>query len=282
MLRNIAFTMIGLAALLCAGCGDDPGRGRLKVLLTDAPFPFDMVASAEITVDAVNVHVDAEDGDESGWVNLPGAGGVYDLLDLQNGVTADLASAELPVGRVDQVRLVISEGTIELTDGRSFNLKIPSGSSSGLKVFPRPPIQVVENLTTELLLDVDVSRSFTSIPASPIKVDEIREFHFHPVLRVANMTTTGSLSGHVYSNLDTPETEDDTPIDGAMIMATTSDDTTTTATNADGFYQILGLSAETWKVVASASGFAPDSLEVDVVAGNDAGGNDLRLTPDAP
>lgn len=278
MKRTLFATSICL--VLLAGCGDDPGTGRLHLVLGDAPFPFDMVAGAQITVDLVQVRVDAEQDDQSGWMTLPDGGGVYDLLELQNGITAELADVELPAGRVDQIRLVVSRGRITLTDARVFVLNVPSGGSSGLKVFPEPPIQIAKDALVEVLLDVDVSRSFQSIPSAPGKVDDITGFHFQPVLRVGNLTAGGSVSGHVHSAEGTLFDEsDDVPLADATIMATTGGDTTTTSSGDDGYYQILGLNPGTWKVEASANGYLQSSRVIEVNAGQDTGDVDLRLMP---
>jgi hypothetical protein len=281
MMRTSFILAVFAISIAVFGCGNDPGTGRLQIVLGDAPFPFDMISSAEITVDRVQVRIDAENDDESGWVTLPTAGGTYDLLALQNGITADLANAELPVGNVDQVRLVISRGRVELSDARVFVLNVPSGSSSGLKIFPRPPIAVVQDQTTDVLLDVDVSQSFQSIPAAPTKVDEISSFRFDPVLRVGNLTTGGSVSGHVFSAGDTPlDPTDDLPLANAMVMATANGDTTTTASDDTGYYRILGLAPGMWKVEASATGFLASSRGVSVVAGSDVGDTDFHLIPE--
>lgn len=281
MMRKVLFT--GFAISLVAGCGSDPGTGRLELALGDAPFPFDMVASAQITVDLVQVRVDAEEDGESGWVTLSGGEGVYDLLELQNGITAHLAGAELPVGVVDQVRLVISRGRITLADARVFVLNVPSGGASGLKVFPRPPIVIAKDATTEVLLDVDVSQSFRSIPASPARIEDIAGFHFQPVLRVGNLSTGGSVAGRVFSAAGTLFDEsDDVALSGATIMATANGDTATTASGEDGSYRILGLSPGWWKVEASSASFLKSSRVVEVSAGAEAEVDDLRLLPSAP
>src|SRR3989337_2948406 len=108
-----------------------------------------------------------------------------------------------------KIRLVVSSGYIKLEDERSFDLKVPSGSESGIKVFPDPPIEVNGGLTTDLILDFDVSRSFIPIPNAETKVDKITGFNFHPVIRVVNNSSVGSISGTVYNNNDTPDNLDD-------------------------------------------------------------------------
>jgi hypothetical protein len=146
-------TVAIVGAFAMAGCDGDPDTGRVHLVLTDAPYPVDMMESAQVTIEAISVHVA---GDESGWHDLPFTEDSYDLLDLQNGVTAELIDAELPVGSLN-----------------------------------------------ETMLDMDVSRSFLPIPSSPTKVEEIRSFSFKLVVRVTNLTTTGSVFGYVLSDLGT-------------------------------------------------------------------------------
>ena len=87
------------------------------------------------------------------------------LLDLTNGVTENLASVEIPAGSYDQVRVYVSDASIVLKNGTDYDLTVPSGASTGIKVFINPDIEVVGGLTAELLLDVNVSQSF--IPLGP-------------------------------------------------------------------------------------------------------------------
>jgi hypothetical protein len=189
-----------------------------------------------------------------------------------------LVEAEVPVGTIDELRLHVVDAKIALTDGREFPLKVPSGETSGLKAKADPPIVVAGDVTTDLLLDVDVSRSFLSIPASPGKVDDIRDFHFKPVVRVANLSRTGSISGHVLGDAGTGgDASDDVPLADATVTASLDGTSYATATDPDGFYRLLGLPEGTYTVAASATGHHPDGLSVMVIPGNDAEGADFLL-----
>jgi hypothetical protein len=275
-------TLTALGAFSFLGCSDgdlsggaSSATGTLRVHLGDAPYPFDLIESAEITIDGVSVHYENEDAE--GFAVLSEQLQTVNLLDLRNGVTAMLVEAEVPAGTIDQLRLHVVDANIELTDGRAFPLKVPSGETSGLKAKADPPIVVAGGVTTELLLDVDVSRSFLAIPASPRKVGDIRDFHFKPVVRVANLSRTGSISGHVLSDAGTgSDVSDDVPLADAAVTADLDGTGYTTATNPDGFFRLLGLPEGTYTVAASAAGHHPDGLSVMVIAANDAGGVDFR------
>jgi hypothetical protein len=258
------------AAAAAAGCSDsEPETGVLLVRLSDAPYPFHLIASAEVTIDALEAHVRNEA--EGEFHVLDGTTRTLDLLELRNGVTEQLAQAAVPVGFVDQMRLKVTAARVTLTDGRTFDLEVPSGESSGLKVFPDPEIQVAGGLTTELLLDFDVSESFQSIPAVPTRAEDITSFQFHPVLRVANLSETGTVSGKVTGNAGTLlDTSDDEPVPDATVRIVLGDGTVlTTVTDVGGEFRILGVPAGAQTVTVSAAGYQQVDLSVTIVAGNE-------------
>ncbi len=283
MLGTPRFLALGLVLglLFAAGCGDDAETGRLRIALGDAPFPFDLLDSTQVVIDRVEVHLVARDADASGWHVLSTEEYEVDLLELTNGVTAPLVDTEIPVGTINQIRLRVREASVTLTDGRTFVLDIPSGDRSGIKIFPQPDIEVVGALTTELLLDFDVSRSFHPIPNGATQAVEIREFFFRPSIHCANVSETGSLSGFVWSNAGTPgNADDDTPIENAAVVARRNgEEVTTTVTAADGHYVLRGLLPGEYTLEASASGFVAASREARAVVANDIDGNDFRLAP---
>ena len=226
-----------------------------------------------------NDHADDEeddDGDEATRFEVLFEGErTFDLKDLQNGRTDLLAEAELPVGTYTQLRLVVTEGQVTLSDDREFSLRVPSGEQSGIKL--RLTFDVQAEAETVLLLDVDLSRAFSPIPGGKIdNVEEIREFRFSPSLamRLIELADTGSISGTV---TDT----DANPILGASVTAFDAEtEVTSTATDADGAYALSGLAAGTYRVEFSATGFE-DAEVADLVVevGEALEGVDTSMTP---
>jgi len=77
------------------------GKGRINVLITDSPFPVEMVGNAIVTIDRVEVrHRDdvnqGEDADS--FIVISETEMEIDLLQLTNGITEEIASADLEAG----------------------------------------------------------------------------------------------------------------------------------------------------------------------------------------
>jgi len=258
----------------CSDSNDSPstdGTGRLVVKLSDKPFPFDLVSEANVTVFKVEARrVDDDDDSEeeeggSPYVVLMEEEIPVNLLNLVNGVTAELADVEVPAGTYDLVRIYVKGVNVVLTDGREFDLKVPSGEQTGIKVFIEPGLTVTSGLSSDLLLDFDVSSSFVA-KGSTNRVDGINGFNFKPVIKATNVSVAGTLAGRVTFM----EEEVETGLEGAQITVLAADTVNTTGgTDADGNYTIMGLLAGSYRVVAEADGFIPsDTLDVQIDVAN--------------
>lgn len=281
---------LALALLLVASCEDEKvadnleeqQTGRLTLRLTDAPFPFDLVEEANVTVFKVTAKLedeseeeeesessknsaddeaDTEDEEENSFVLLMEEEVRVNLLELTNGVTQQLADIEVPVGTYKEIRLFVRDAEIVLTDGKTFDLKMPSGSSSGIKLKLSEGVLVDGEIPTDLLLDFDVSRSF--IPqGNSMTLEGINAFNFKPVIKVSVDRESGSLFGLVTTLVDAQLV----PIHGAQISVLAGDSLNTTAfSDVDGAYKVMGLSPGMYKALAEKEGFiSSDTLDLTV------------------
>lgn len=249
-----------LAGVILTGCKNNE-TGTLKISLTDAPFPAEWVSAANVTIDRIEIR-NAEASDTSKYVVLSEEVQSFNLLDLANGVTASLVNLEIPVGNYDLIRLRVSAAEVVMTDGTVYTLTIPSGSTSGIKVFINPDLEVAGGLTSELLLDFDVSKSFT-VQGKVDSMSDIKGFHFKPVLRVANVSTTGRITGTVFQ-------ADTTGFPGVTVSVIAGDSVLTSAiSDTEGKYTILGIPAGTYDLTAEAPNVETVTVTgVAVVAGN--------------
>lgn len=271
MTVNKKLISFGLSILLLAGFNacesaatDD--MGTLSVLLTDAPFPADLVAEANVTVTKIEVR-EAGSSEASPYTTLTEEIQSYNLLDLRNGVTASLASLDVPVGSYDLLRIYISEGSVVMKDSTTFNLTVPSGAQTGLKLFISPAIVVTGGLTSDLILDFDVEKSFVSQGQG----DTINGFLFKPVIRATNASTVGSLAG---STTDTSAVA----IANARVWVEQDTVVANSYSDASGSYAILGLSAGAYAANATATGYDTVSVSVDIGAGSQTSAS-FELTP---
>lgn len=172
---------VSLAVGLLSSCGSGStgieDGGRMTVLLTDAPFPFDLVAEANVVIERVEVV------GEFGVETIAEGEQTFNLLDLQDGVTAQLATAILPEGPIAQIRLIVSAASVVLIDETTYDLFVPSGAQTGIKIVT-PGVHVSAGAETTTTLDMDVSESFI-VQGDADTAAGIQGFIFTPVVRVA-------------------------------------------------------------------------------------------------
>jgi len=285
---NLGRLAAAAAVLVAAGCqtadGPDvqvnggvpsgpngPGQpATLTVLLTDAPG--EALDSAVVSFSQIVLL-----GTDGSRYVISDTAQSHDLLTLTNGVTAELGSASIPAGDYQEIRVVIDSARAVLTPPTTFqggsgtmSMKVPSGSTSGLKVKfdGDTPLTIVPGETV-VVIDFDISRSFVfqGPPGRP------RSVSLKPVIRATYRDVAGSISGVV------------TPADaGATVYAIRAVDDTVATADADpvtGAYSLQFLPPGSYTVAASATGFAPEEVAVDVGEAEDVTGVDFDLTPNA-
>jgi hypothetical protein len=254
--------MLSLLTVLMLGCDNPKSEdylGSVRLEVTDAPFPFEAIAQANIIVKEIAVV------GSGGVSTVDSQTRVYDLVQLQHGETAIMTTIALAPGSYQEFRLVVGDATITLTDGRSFSLKIPSGSSSGLKVKLSEPLVITSGLSERLVFDFDLSQSFKPIPNSAKKADDINSFTFHPVVRGAVVSDSGEVAGQVLLLAD------GTAVVGATVTITNlaGDFSQTSSTQDDGSFLFGFLPADVYEVtVETLDGLTTTSTSFVVTVGN--------------
>ena len=148
--------------LLAAGCATDgatempgsdspeAGAPRINVLLTDAPGDFEKVW---VTISTVEV------AGAAGWQTITDVPQTFDLLTLQNDVTAALGGSSLEPGTYGQLRLIVDEASVVI-DGTESPLKIASGAETGIKIGLDATFEA--DMTYSITLDFDAHKSIKS------------------------------------------------------------------------------------------------------------------------
>ena len=260
-MKKLLFVILS-AALLMSGCNktETGGPGRLSVRITDDPLNISSVKSAEVTISKIEIRkAGANEGDP--FLELPINPVPIDIFKLRNGITEELVNLVVPQGDYDLVRLFVDEANLTLKDpDKTFNLKVPSGEQTGIKVFINPVIHVEGGISAELLLDFDLSKSFVMRGHNAQN-----GFIFKPVIRATNSSTEGRIEGVVTDN-----SQDEVGIkDATVSLQKDAEDPVTTLTDESGHYVFVGVLAGTYSMSATKDNYVAASAEsVVVIPGN--------------
>lgn len=187
-----------VAALLvaCGGGGDsNPASttGTLSINVTDAPV--DSARHVWVTFSAIELK---PEGQAPITIDIPDRR--IDLLALRDGRSEPLLpNTTVPAGRYEWVRVQIvaqqntNSSVIELLDGRSFPLFVPSGEERGLQLIRG--FSVAQGGVTDFTIDFDLRRSVIAPPGlAP-------NYLLKPVLRLVDNLRVGTISGSVATTL---------------------------------------------------------------------------------
>jgi len=128
-----------------------PGARRvpIQIFLTDDPGDYD-----QVNIDLLEVSVKM---DSLGFQTLQTYPGIYDLLQLQNGLDTLIVNDSLPPGELKEIRLLLGENNSIMVDSVLYELKVPSGQSSGLKIKFNQGL--VQDSLAQITLDFDAGAS---------------------------------------------------------------------------------------------------------------------------
>ncbi|MFA4838510.1 MAG: DUF4382 domain-containing protein [Candidatus Neomarinimicrobiota bacterium] len=235
-------SILSLGLMTCDSASDETKTGALVIQAFDAPFKGN-VEHIYLDIDSVSIH--RSDGSDSttGWIGVSEKDTVIDFLSLVNGEMTNLVESELEEGHYSQIRLVLGDSSAIVVDGVSYELRVPSGSQSGVKLNINFSIDADEIM--ELYLDFDAEKSIHKHPTQD-------RYSLQPTFRVMKKVLSGTISGKVTKS-------DQTALANASVYAVSGSDSVTTLTNTDGFYQLVVL-AGTYNISAAADGFTADTL----------------------
>ena len=170
--------MVAIAAIV--GCKkENIGDGYMAVRMTDAPAAY---TSVNVDILAIEVHYANEQLGNGGWIALSTKAGVYDLLSLQNDVTATITDdTKLPSGRITQFHLLLgNNNSLVLSGDEVFVLKVPSGTTSGIKVDVDANVTAGKHLS--IVLDFNADKSV-------VAEGRTGQYLLKPVIQVKSVTS---------------------------------------------------------------------------------------------
>lgn len=200
-MSRLFLVLLAVATVAVACYEDDSGPtttqspSATKVLLTDAPFPFDTVDSVNVYVISVSVSTQADTGgsaDSMSWVTVTSPHRQINLLELQQGDTALLGAGDIPAGQYRAVRLILNgdSSSIRFKDGSLARVHWGGSGNQAIHAFVQAAVAVGAQ-GTDIVIDFDVGRSF--------HYNDLGDgaFNFVPWIRAVNRAETGNIAGVV-------------------------------------------------------------------------------------
>src|SRR5438309_3696084 len=244
----------GIAAVACYR-DDIPGppRGKplARVLLTDAPFPFDSVASVNLYVVSVEAATTPDTGSRATWTTVAEPHRTFNLLAVQQGATAFVGEGELPVGQYRAIRMTIDVDSSSVLWGDGTRAQVDWGAGRWtLYAWVQPPFSVGD-AGADIVLDFDVGLSF------PYDLFGDGHFAFGPWLRAVNSAATGAIAGTVttdYTGTTTPLRNASITVYAGGVPTSTSGYPIVATGHSDGTgqYRVAFLPAGTYGIVVTA------------------------------
>ncbi|MGH7529552.1 MAG: DUF4382 domain-containing protein [Gemmatimonadales bacterium] len=254
--------------------GPDTGNGKpiAKVLVTDAPFPFDTVQSVNMYIVSVAASTAADTSAPGGqqWVTIAEPRRRVDLIALQQGATTLVGEGELDAAQYRAVRVIVDvdQSDIRYKDGSLAVVHWGGGGEQAIHAFVEQALAVpeagagtgagIEADTAAIVIDFDVGRSFHYNDFGD------GSFTFLPWIRAVDRAATGSIAGNILSGT--------TPVENATVSAYGASEGTwqirsTGMSDTAGHYRIAYLLPGTYIVAVeppSGSGLGSD-LDSNVV-----------------
>lgn len=169
------FIPITLFAAMCffVSCKKDKYTDRVTVKMVDAPASYD---SVNVEIVQVTMHSEAQ-----GWMDVPCNPGIYNLLELQNGIDTILATVpQFPAGHASQLRLILGNNNYVVAGGMTTPLALSSQDETGLKI--NLNYHFNPNHAYEILIDFDAAQSIVVQGNGVLRLKPvIKVVHIHPI-----------------------------------------------------------------------------------------------------
>lgn len=209
MKKIFAIVILTIISAFWLACSNDAEKATLNVKLTDAPITLsngEVVEQVNVVLKRIDL-VKKGSGEENSTTAKDGDGVItvletdmaVNLLDYQDGAELLLKSVELDAGTYLQLRLIVDveNSTIKFADDDTlYTLKIPSGSTSGIKIkgnAHNPLFTIGEGDEADLVFDFDASQSVG------VHLTNKNEYTLRPVIKEVKFRNT------VVAGLDSEE-----------------------------------------------------------------------------
>src|SRR6187399_433406 len=250
IISALILTLVSLTVLIsCKKDGASNGNARLQVYLTDDPGDYEAVY-----IDVKDVQINVTGDSSNGWQSLKNVNAaVYDVLKLVNDDDTLLADANIPSGKLHQMRLVLGTENYVKIEGTSqlIKLETPSAQQSGLKLNIQQDVQ--DGILYTITLDFDVAKSIVKTGNN--------KYILKPTIRTILNAAGGSIKGVVMPK----------DFKSAVYAVQGVDTIASTFTDPDGGYLLRGLVTGTYGVFYKPTNIAyKDSLRTNISVSTNA------------
>lgn len=239
---------------------------KLSVYLTDDPCNYDSVfvdiRYVEVKIDTSDEHMnddhfDDQDGDQDDdhhdhdqfgkWDTLTIKAGVYNIMELRNGVDTLLGTANLPKASIRKIRITLGANNRVLVAGISHPLNLYPGTNN--YVYVKLDDEDIDddnnNNQANVWLDFNVCESI---------IQDNGQYYLRPFIKPFGRDRTGEIEGKVLPNDAS-----------AMIKAYNSSDSAIAKPEEDGEYKIEGLVPGTYNLLFIGSNGYKDTLVTNIL-----------------
>lgn len=279
-MKNIKYSLLILMLVLGFSCSESDtitNSGSISIKLTDAPMPYNQFMEASITVDKVEIGLAS---DPNSFVTIMNETKTFNMLNMINGITEVLASATIPEGNYDTVRLYISSTNMQMNSGETFTYEVTQSNMSGgmmgngmnfnngtgsIDMSLDHIINVQMGSQNDFLMDIDIDHSFNlegvNFSGMGSGMMSMTGFTFNPTMRFVNLADAGTISGFVHMG-----TEGLSDVNISLMQNGTA--YTTTHTDNTGHYTMIGIPEGTYTIMAEADGYMMNSTGNESNMGN--------------
>lgn len=188
-----------------------------RIRMTDAPAAY-----SAVNIDLQSVVITGNNGNS---VTLNTNAGIYNLLNFSNGLDTLIATGNLLLSKVQQIRLILGPNNSIVDGGVTYPLLTPSAQQSGLKLQVHHELQ--PGVAYEVLLDFDATQSIVK--------EGNGTYSLKPVIRTVETALSGSIKGTIVP-----------PGVFATVTATSGGVSYSTIVNANGEFLLAGLPPGTY------------------------------------
>lgn len=217
---------------------NNSSTARINMRLTDGPADYDAVY-----IDVQEVQFKMQ-GHSTISIN-PYRRGMYNILNFRNGTDTLLLNVDLPMGNVEQIRLILGPDNYVVDDGVYYKMNTPSAQESGLKLNMHTMLEA--NASYDVWVDFDAGKS--------VKQTGNGKYQLKPVIRAYTALTNGRIEGYIL------------PVAAmSTVYVINGSDTLSAIPGPDGYFVVSGLEAGTYKVLVEPAvmPFAAYSVNVNV------------------